>query len=350
MRGYYLVSYEPPPDTFKTGGRQVDYRRLRVGVKRRGAVVRARDGFFGRLESETIDNTPKNPLLAAIHSPFKSADINVNITAGYVRDAKAGYLVRSWIHIDPEDVTITETEEGNRISLEAIILTSDLIGNIHDSRQIEFTLSKTSVDWVRKHGLRFSMLLPVKKPGSYYVRFSVQDKESGKIGSAYQFLEIPDLSRSGLALSNVFMISGADDLAWMRSDVTKEISEGTFFPMVQEEGVVSPALRTYKTGDVLHTLATLYNADMRAIARSDIEVQTVLYRDGKEVHRGSPVTITPDDVDGSDNSIPLLRRFTLGSEMPPGDYALQIVVTDKSKGKRPEGNASQVLSFTIAGK
>ena len=351
MRGYYLISYVPPPDTFeKRDMNDKQYRRLKVNVKRKGAKVHTRDGFFGRLENEAQDNNPEDPLFAAIHSPFQSTDINVDIAAGYVRDAKAGYLVRSWIHIDSEEVKIVETEEGGRIDLEAVILTSDISGNIQDSRQIEFTLSKTSVDWVRKHGLRFSMLLPVKKTGSYYVRISVQDKESGKVGSAYQFLEIPDVGKKGLALSNIFMITSADDLEWMRSNTTEEISKGVFFPMVQEEGIRSPALRTYTPGDVLNTLVMLYNADPKGIARSEIETQSILYKDGKELQRGNPAAIIPDDVDSSDNSVPLVRRFTLGTDITPGDYALQIIATDKKNDKKPEGVAVQTLGFTVVEK
>ena len=348
MRGYYLISYAPPPDTFENRGRNDNgYRRVKINVKRGGAKVYTRDGFFGRIKDETVAETPEEPLFAAIYSPFQSTDINVDIAAGYVRDAKAGYLVRSWIYIDPGDVTIVETEEGGRIDLEAVILTSDLNGKIQDSRRLEFTLSKTSVEWVRKHGLRFSMLLPVKKPGAYYVRISVQDRESGKVGSAYQFLEIPDVGKKGLALSNIFMITSADDLEWMRSNTTEEISKGVFFPMVQAEEVRSPALRTYKSGDILHTFVTLYNADPKAIARSEIETQTILYKDGRELQRGNPVTLTPDDVDGLDDSVPLLRRFTLGDDMPPGDYVLQLIAIDKKKSKKQEGFASQTLSFTV---
>ena len=91
---------------------------------------------------------------------------------------------------------IVETEDGaSRIDLEAVILTSDVNGKIQDSKRVEFTLSKFDSDWIRKHGIRFSMLLPVQKPGSYYIRVAVKDAESGKVGSAYQFLEIPDLNR-----------------------------------------------------------------------------------------------------------------------------------------------------------
>ena len=231
MKGYYLITYAPPPDTFDTRDGKEKYHRLKVNVKRGGSVVHTRDGFFNRLESETDDDVPQSPLFAAIHSPFKATDITVNMAAGYVKDAEAGYLVRSWIHLDPVDMKIIETENGvGRIDLEAVCVTSDIHGNIQDSKRAEITLSNIGIDWVKKHGVRFSMLLPVKKPGSYYVRISIQDKESGKVGSAYQFLEIPDLEKKGPGLSTIFMLTSADDLQWMNMDVKKEIGKGVFFP------------------------------------------------------------------------------------------------------------------------
>jgi VWFA-related protein len=44
-RGYYLVGYEPPRDTF--GQERPRFHRLEVKVKRKGLKVRSRKGFFG---------------------------------------------------------------------------------------------------------------------------------------------------------------------------------------------------------------------------------------------------------------------------------------------------------------
>ena len=348
MRGYYLVSYAPPPDTFKGRGKRDEYRRLKVDVKRKDAVVYTREGFFSRLESESDAETSENPLLAAIYSPFQSTDLNVDIAAGYVKNEEAGYFVRSWIHLDPGNVKIIKTEDGSaRIDLEAICLTSDITGKIQDSVRVEFTTSKFDADWIQRHGIRFSMLLPVKKPGPYYIRVSIKDKESGKIGSAYQFLEIPDLKKRGLALSNIFMITSADDLAWMSSDITKEVVNGVFFPMYQGEDVRSPALRTYEPGDSLQILAMLYNTDAKAANRSEIEIQTILYKDGQELKRNEPVPVSlVSDPDG----FKIFQKFKLGQEMPPGDYVLQLAVNDKKNGKKEEGSAFQTLGFTVVEK
>jgi len=356
MKGYYLLTYVPSQETFETSKKQDDYRRLKVTVKRKGVVVHTRDGFFGRLENESDDETTQNPLIEAIYSPFKQDDVNVNIAAGYVKDAEAGYLIRSWIHLDPDYVKIVETEDGGaRIDLDTVLLASDINGVAQDARYEKYTFTiepenkAENIAWIQKHGIRFSLFLPVKKPGFYYVRIAVQDANSSKLGSAYQFLEIPDLSKKDMALSNIFMLTSADDLTWMFSDTTKEIDKGVFFLMFQGEGVRSPALRTYLPGDNLQTLAMLYNVDAKALARSEIETQTILYKDGVEFMHGEPTPITPDKVDNL-GSIPLLNRLTVGTNMPPGDYVLQILATEKKNGKKKEGVTSQTLGFTVVEK
>ena len=354
MKGYYLVTYSPSESTFKPDGNE-KYQSIKVRVKRRGAVVHTRDGFFNQMEKDGDNH--KIPLIDVIYSPFQHAGLDINMSAGYVKNAGAGYLVRSWIHIAPDDVKIAETKDGGAlVDLEMVCLTSDVKGDIQDSRNVKYTFTvkpenkAATLAWIGKHGIRFSTLLPVKKPGSYYVRVAVQDKESGKTGSAFQFVAIPDLEKKGLELSSMFMITSADDLEWMRSDVTKELSSAAYFPMFQTEDVRSPALRRYSPGDNLLTMTMLYNADAKMIARSEIETQFVLYVDGVEFQRGNPVTIKPDDVDGSDNTIPLLQRLTLASDMPSGDYVMQLTVTDKKNSKKQEGIAVQTLSFSVTEK
>jgi len=352
MKGYYLVSYAPPSTTFGSDDKEI-YNQIKIKVKRRGVQVHTRDGFYNRLESETDAVMPQSfPLRDAIYSPFQHADLNVNMSAGYIKDAKAGYLVRSWIHLNPGDINIVETEDGGvMINLETVCLTSDINGYVQDFKHVTHTFNITpekkseNIAWIQKHGIRFAMLLPVKKPGSYYVRIAVEDKDSGKVGSAYQFVEIPDLDKKGPALSNIFIITSAEDLNWLLLDSTKGLDEGLFVPVFQEEEVRSPALRTYMTGDSLQTLMVLYNAG----AGSEIEMQSILYKDGVEFQRAEPAPISMNSADNPDGII-LLQKFTVGPDMPPGEYMRQLIVTDKKNSKKNEGVASQTLSFTVAGK
>ena len=371
IAGYYLVSYTPPPGTFD----RTIFHRMTVRVKRKGAVVYTREGFYGRADSETDSVASTEPTLQdAIFSPFHHPELNVNVAAGYIKEAKAGYLIRSWIHLDARDVKMVETEDGVRIVLDAVCLTSGINKTDPDLRQIKyiFDINPENIAWIQEHGIRFSMLLPVKKPGSYTVRVAIQDMESGRIGTAYQFVEIPDLKKKGLALSDIFMITSTDDLIWMHSDVTKEITEGLFFPELSKNEVRSPALRTYAPGDKLQTLMMIYNADAKAIANSEIETQSILYNNGEEFLRNDSRPIAPGNAENPD-SISNFRVFTLGSDIQPGNYTMQLLVTDK-KGREnldkkqgifskiiraylsedpkeeKKGAAAQTLSFTVTEK
>ena len=77
------------------------------------------------------------------------------------------------IHIDTKDVTIVETADGGaRIDLEIVCLTSDINGYVQDLKPLTHTYEIASenrdenIAWIQRHGIRFAMLLPVKKPGS----------------------------------------------------------------------------------------------------------------------------------------------------------------------------------------
>ena len=346
IAGYYLISYTPPPDTFDRN----TYHRLSVKVKRRGAVVHTRDGFYGITKRESdSDDQEVHPLQNAIFSPFQHTDLGVNIAAGFVKSPKSGYFICSWIHLDAKDVKMVETEEGARIDIETVVMTSGLTVKAQDLVQARhiFDVEPEKIAWIQEHGIRFFQLLPVKKPGSYTVRIAVQDEASGRIGTAYQFVEIPDLNKSGLALSDIFMITRDEDLSWVNSDAIKEVTGGMFFPVINKDDAHSPALRAYAPGDSLQAMAILYNADAKAISRSEIETQSILYKDGVEFSRNEPKPIAPVSDDKSD-IVPIMQRLTLGSDMPPGRYTLQLRVTDKKdKGKKENNPASQTLSFTV---
>ncbi|MDR1729034.1 MAG: VWA domain-containing protein [Acidobacteriota bacterium] len=350
MKGYYLVSYEPPPDTFETHGKKEAFRRLKVSVRRKGVEVHTRSGFFGRQDDAADgDAHGRDPLVDALFSPFRHADLEVNMLSGYMRGAESGYLIRSWIHVDPKNVNVVETADGGaRIDLETVCLTSDINGYVHDTKQVTHTYEigrehrDETVAGIRRHGIRFAMLLPVKKPGAYYVRSAVKDMGSGHVGSAYQFIEIPDLAKKGTELSDVFVVDGAEDLKWLMSDGAEGGGDGLFSPVFQAEETRSPALRTYSRGDRLNALAMLYNAGDKAATDSGIEVQYILYRDGGEFRRFTPVQVKPSDA-GNASGIPILQRFTLGGDIPPGEYMLQLEAAALRNGKKQKGGATQAL-------
>ena len=216
MKGYYMLTYAPPPSTFRMESRFI-YHRIQIKVKRPGSEVHARDGFYGMTQPENAPAGISSSLYTAIFSPFQYNDLNVNLASGYIDDPQKGYLLQSSMHLDAQDLSITEAIEGkSSIAIEAASVTADINNAIKDSsaHRYDFDVRKENIPWVREHGIRFSLTLPVKKPGAYYVRTAVRDPVSGRMGSAYQYIEIPDLNKDHLALSNIFIINRGEDLPW----------------------------------------------------------------------------------------------------------------------------------------
>jgi hypothetical protein len=143
------------------------------------------------------------------------------------------------------------------------------------------------------------------------------------------------------------MITRDEDLKWMHSDAASEIDKGTvFLPVFQAEEIRSSALRTYASGDRLLALTMLYNADEKALAGSEIEMQYILYKDGAEFRRSEPSPVSPNRT-GNLEGIPISLRLTMDSTLPPGDYVLELLVTDRRNIGRREGSATQIISFTV---
>ena len=91
--------------------------------------------------------------------------------------------------------------------------------------------------------------LPIKKPGGYQVRVAVGDAGSQKLGSASQFIEIPDLRPDRLALSGIVLN-----------------------PKVLGES--GPAVRRFKAGDRVSYELEIYNARRAtALAAPNLESQ-----------------------------------------------------------------------------
>jgi len=345
MKGYYLITYVPPPSTFSRRGSN-EYHRITIKTNRPKSEVYTRAGFYGRTEPPTEPAKTDVSLTNAMFSPFQYKDLKVNLAAGYLEDLPKGYMLRAWLHLDGQALGImSEKDGGKSIWLETSAATTNINGFMEDlgKEQLRFQVNDEEIQWVWEHGFRFALSLPTKKPGTYYVRVAARDQASGAIGSAYQFIEIPDLKNNSLALSSIFIINRAEDASWIQPATTKE-SLKTFFPS-EIPANRSQALRSYKPGEGFEYMAVVYNAKTRGKKPPDIEYQTVLFGNGKELYRGNSEAV---DLSGINDykRIPIRNKLLLASTLQPGDYALQLEVRDK----QAEGKSSiaiQIMSFEI---
>jgi hypothetical protein len=90
----------------------------------------------------------------------------------------------------------------------------------------------------------------------------------------------------------------------------------------------------------------IYNAKLDKTAKQpQLTIQTKLYRDGKEIFATQPhaynATAQPDL-----KRLPVTGRLLLGRDLPPGEYFLQLIVTDALAQKK-HNLAAQWTDFEI---
>jgi len=217
------------------------------------------------------------------------------------------------------------------------------VKDINYARYI-FRIKEENIPMLKEQGLRFSLTLPIKKPGPYYVRVAVRDETSKKIGSAYQFIEVPDIKGGKLAMSNVFVLGGDDDISYIMTGAREKDAQNLLVPQLSREGR-SPAVRTYRPGESISYMMLVYNAKHSDKDVPQLEYSAVLYKDGQEVSRSGIQPVPIRDAKISDQ-VPILGKVAL-MNYAEGDYIMQFVVTDKRLGSK-NNSVAQSFDFRIA--
>jgi VWFA-related protein len=354
LSGYYLLSYIPPEKTFDSKNRD-KYNRIGVYVKRPGTQVHSRDGFFASPGSSDFAAVPQtNTLQQAMFSPILYNDLKLSLSSGYAHAPKSGYFLRSGMHLEGKDLTFIDEKDGRHsLSLELQTSTSDSSGRIQDTKslQYDFTLSDAGIQQIKQDGFDLKTYLPVQNPGDYYVSAAIQDRASGKIGTGYQFIDIPDLGKLRLSLSSIFVINSIKDISEIKlGNIREEVNS---FNVLRYWQAISrsPALRTYEPNDSLDYLMIIYNAKNKEMPAPKLEFQSTLFKDGIIYSQEQPQDINLNEMDEL-GRIPILKTLFLDGKMDEGDYVFQLTVKDKpaldkSRSGRKLRIAVQALDFQI---
>lgn len=341
QNGYYLLAYEPDQSTFRREGGRAKFHKLHVAVTRPGLRVRYRNGFYGVPDAEArpSPSTPGQRLAAAITSPFASGDLRLKLTSLFGNDAAAGSFVRSMLHIDTSGLTFTREEDGtHKTVFDIVAITFGDNGIVVDQISRSYTLRAPDEGYKRilLEGLIYTINLPIKKAGAYQLRTAVLDAETNRVGSASQFIDVPDLKKNRLAVSG--LVVGSRD-----SVVTASTTEGK---VETENPMANPAVRVFRPGSIVSFGLVIYNARLeRGAGKPQLEVQVKLFREGSEIYSGPsrPLTVDHQDL----KRIPATSTLQLGTGVEPGAYVLQVVVTDKL-AKEKHRTVSQWIDFEVA--
>jgi hypothetical protein len=106
----------------------------------------------------------------------------------------------------------------------------------------------------------------------------------------------------------------------------------------------TPAVRIFKSGAAIVYGYGIFNARTDRNKNTQLEVQTRLFHDGEEIFTGKPA---PVSTDGQQNPQRLVGggRIQL-TQLTPGDYVLQVIVTDKLADAK-DRIAAQSMDFEV---
>lgn len=338
QRGYYLIGYVPDGATFSA--RTPRFHSLQVRVTRPGLRVRSRRGFFGRPDEARQVPIGAHRLMSAVTSPFSGGDIRLHLSSLFARIEKVGPVVQSYMHVDAKDLQFSEEPDGTRSAkIELLAVTFGDNGEVADQKGQRYTVRLSPERYAKalQDGFIYTLRVPIKRAGPYQLRMALLDVNSDRLGSATQFIEVPDLKKGHLTLSSVIVQGAAYQQPAAASDATKDGVEDV-------DPLASVTLRTFRQGSEVGYGCYIYNARISSSHQPQLESQVRLYRDGTEVLRSGP---RPVDIPTD----PARQLFAggvlkLGEAMTPGTYVLEIEVTDRLAKKH--SRATQTVDFDVS--
>jgi hypothetical protein len=244
--------------------------------------------------------------------------------------------MRSLLHVDGSALTFTdEPDDWHQAQFDVVAVTFGADGKIVDevSRVDRLRVRGEAYQRVLKAGFVYLVTVPIKKPGAYQLRVALRDQASERVGSSSQFVEVPDMKKRRLAISGILL--GVSDQAQPNQPVLSNFDPAN-----------SAAVRQFRQGENMRYSFVIYNPHLDpATGQPQLQTQVRVFREGQPVFTGRaqrfPLNNPPDM-----SRLSAASAIKLGADMTPGEYVLQVIVTDLLAGDK-HGVVSAWVDFKI---
>jgi VWFA-related protein len=344
---YYLLAWKPDPEIPND-----KFRKISVNlVNHPGWTVRVRQGFFNS-DAPTRGKKAKNPAetLAENAAPeasevvlrenfreaFPNREIPVSTNVGYIDVAEKGMMLMVSMQINRDSIQFANDGTGGT-GVKGLVDIRGTVYNDHGKAGATFTdrLSITSpsqeaLDKSSRELLySYQVFLPA---GLYQVRVGVRDPATGKMGTAYDWVEVPSLTKQQLGLSTIFI--GTRSAASSDLQPTGDVAS--------TPAAVLRVDRKVRRNSVLRFILYVYNAQKSPTdALPDVGAQIQILRDQQPVVTTPSKRITTEGIPDL-NRLPFAGDLSLEG-LAPGQYIMQISIVDRLS----KTSASQRIKLEI---
>jgi VWFA-related protein len=315
-RVYYVLGYYPAE------GKGDRFRQITVRVKNHPEYdVRAPKGYAPiRALKEKTAQTPRQQLFQAIAAPLPVSDLGITVSAGFLESKADAAQASIFVHLDGNRLNYIEHSGRYKIELDMVAVVYDAEGRPVRTvdNKIDMVIRPEGLEQAKLEGYHFVQRAKLK-PGLYQVRVGVREPSTQRIGTAVAWVEVPDLKRGQLTLSDLFTCE-------------QEMSAPEKFRWIQSAGRL-------KKADSLVYCATIYNAPAPP---ENLLMQVEIFKDQNQIYTSAWKTVSSCMIGSNENSIEIASQIVL-KDMEPGVYELRVAIKDP----RSKQAAQKSMMFEI---
>src|ERR1700754_3113273 len=317
---YYMVAWRPDSEQEKTQ----KFRNVKIVVNGRSDLtVRAPRGYVdgpqpqpNTASKETLANnkapkTPESQIRDALADYYPASGLPTNLSLTYLNTPANGPVVTSSIGIASRNVSFGDDQkQPATIKLAGVVLNDK--GKIVSSFKNQLNVNPLKEGHVDGN-VFYNHHTPLV-PGIYQFRIAARDEKSGRVGSALQWIVIPDLTKGQLTASSLLL----------GGQVLDDPNNKTGTAQVQLS-----ADHRFNRSSALGYWLFVYNAKRDAVGKANLTLQTRVLLNGHPVLNSPQRNISNPGPDPE--RIPFGEQLAL-STLKPGKYELTVSITDNNSG------------------
>jgi VWFA-related protein len=331
---YYLLAWRPEANDEKNeklrnieisviGHPDLTVRSAR-GFVSNGAMASATDERSKEEKDAQQEKKPDADLRQALNDFYPRQALPLQLSLIYLDTPASGTVLTSSVQAPTEFLSYgVQDREPAQLTIAGVILNDQ--GKPAASFRTGLKVNPSSSNDSARNASTIIYNYPSPlKPGIYQVRAAARDERSGMLGSAMQWIVIPDLSTHQLSLSSL--------LVGLESVTDKNAEAGRTQWSVDKK---------FAHGSHLKFMTFIYNAAQSAGAQADLAAQVQIYRDGQAVI-STPFKKVAADAQTDPARVPFTAEINLAA-LKAARYVLQVTVEDRAAQK----TVSQQTAFYV---
>lgn len=346
---YYLLGYAPPAHP-----RDGRFHRIEVRVKRPGLTAIARRGYPSasgatreerRLEALNRwtrerrvggENDTTTELRAALNGAVQQSGLTLAVQAVAFKGTAKQATVAITVELEGRQLEFAPQPNGlfaDSIEVSYFALNDDGRPQRGSRSALNLAIKPDTYQKLKALGVRLNSRTQLT-PGRYQLRVGARDPLTGKVGTVFSDLTVPDFTDRPLMMSGV-LVSSAE-------------AQGVFTPQrdaVAEKLLGAPATtqREFWQSDTLSWLTEIYDSSSARTPRQIDVSARLISEEGRDAFAARDVLVNGDGGAPKWQTFGYTGRIPL-KDVPPGRYLLRVEALDRRVASRQPAAAQTVIT------